>query len=221
MKNILNLLLLLGVTFVFTIYGRELYIFSDTEGITEVKGTDNTSFSIMTSARMSEESITTIMPEDTNNDEAENEESGTSEKITDKASDSKYDTEDPIIQNFSENDLYWLSRIIHAEARGESFDGKLAVGSVVLNRVKNKNYPSTVYGVIFDKKNGVQFSPILDGSIYNNPSRDSINAAKRCLEGYRTNKEILFFINPDIATSFWIVNTREYVMTIGNHDFYK
>ena len=195
MKNILNLLLLLGVTFVFTIYGRELYIFSDTEGITEVKGTDNTSFSIMTSARMSEESITTIMPEDTNNDEAENEESGTSEKITDKASDSKYDTEDPIIQNFSENDLYWLSRIIHAEARGESFDGKLAVGSVVLNRVKNKNYPSTVYGVIFDKKNGVQFSPILDGSIYNNPSRDSINAAKRCLEGYRTNKEILFFIN--------------------------
>ena len=221
MKNILNLLLLLGVTFVFTIYGRELYIFSDTEGNTEVKGTDNTSFSIMTSARMSEESITTIMPEDTNNDEAEKEESGTSEKITDKASDSKYDTEDPIIQNFSENDLYWLSRIIHAEARGESFDGKLAVGSVVLNRVKNKNYPSTVYGVIFDKKNGVQFSPILDGSIYNNPSRDSINAAKRCLEGYRTNKEILFFINPDIATSFWIVNTREYVMTIGNHDFYK
>ena len=221
MKNILNLLLLLGVTFVFTIYGRELYIFSDTEGNTEVKGKDNTSFSIMTSARMSEVSITTIMPEDTNNDEAENEESGTSEKITDKASDSKYDTEDPIIQNFSENDLYWLSRIIHAEARGESFDGKLAVGSVVLNIVKNKNYPSTVYGVIFDKKNGVQFSPILDGSIYNNPSIDSINAAKRCLEGYRTNKEILFFINPDIATSFWIVNTREYVMTIGNHDFYK
>lgn len=123
--------------------------------------------------------------------------------------------------NYSENDLYWLSRIIHAEASGEPFDGKVSVGNVVLNRVRSKNYPNTVYGVIFDKKHGTQFSPVSYGTIYNTPNADSIRAARKCLEGYTLNNEIIFFINPDIATNFWIVKTREYVMTIGNHDFYK
>ena len=58
--------------------------------------------------------------------------------------------------SYSENDLYWLSRIIEAEASGESFSGKIAVGNCVLNRVKSSEFPNTIYDVIFDKNHGVQ-----------------------------------------------------------------
>ena len=124
------------------------------------------------------------------------------------------------IEGYSEDDLYWLSRIISAEARGESMSGKIAVGSVVLNRVKSKDFPNTIYGVIFDRNGGVQFTPVANGEIYKAPDSESIEAAKRCLDGQLTSSEILFFINVNIADSFWITQNREYVMTIGNHDFY-
>ena len=124
------------------------------------------------------------------------------------------------IEGYSEDDLYWLSRIISAEARGESMSGKIAVGSVVLNRVKSKEFPNTIYGVIFDRNGGVQFTPVAIGEIYKTPDRESIEAAKHCLDGNLTSSEILFFINVNIADSFWITQNREYVMTIGNHDFY-
>lgn len=122
--------------------------------------------------------------------------------------------------SYNADELYWLSRIIHAEARGEPMQGKLAVGSVVLNRVKSREFPNTVYGVIFDRAGGVQFTPVANGEIYKTPDSDSIEAAKRCLNGERVSSAILFFINTDIAESFWITANRRYVMTVGNHDFY-
>ena len=122
--------------------------------------------------------------------------------------------------SYSADDLYWLSRIIHAEARGESDWGKLAVGTVVLNRVKSSEFPNTIYGVIFDRAGGVQFTPVANGEIYKTPDAASIEAAKRCLSGERVSSSILFFINTAIAESFWITANRRYVMTIGNHDFY-
>ena len=85
---------------------------------------------------------------------------------------------------YDSNDLYWLSRIISAEARGEPLLGKIAVGNVVLNRKAHSSYPNTVYGVIFDRKHGTQFSPVSYGTIYNTPTEESILAAKICLEGY-------------------------------------
>lgn len=121
---------------------------------------------------------------------------------------------------YSADDLYWLSRIISAEAEGESFQGKLAVGTVVLNRVKSSEFPNTVYGVIFDRKNGVQFTPVANGEIYGEPDAESILAAKTCLEGNTLRGDILFFMNASIAESFWISSSRRYVTTIGNHDFY-
>lgn len=126
----------------------------------------------------------------------------------------------PSTPSYSEKDLYWLSRIIQAEAGGESYKGQLAVGSVVLNRVKSKSFPNTVYGVIFDRKGGVQFSPVSSGTIYNTPSSSAVKAAKQCLEGYRVSEDVLFFLNPKIATSSWIQKNRTYAFTIGNHDFY-
>ena len=121
---------------------------------------------------------------------------------------------------YREDAVYWLSRIINAEARGESLLGQIAVGSVVMNRVESPLYPNTIWGVIFDKKWGVQFSPILDGSIYNTPTATSIVAAKICLEGFNVNRDALFFLYPRASTSSWIPSTREYLFSIGKHDFY-
>ena len=123
-------------------------------------------------------------------------------------------------RGYSDTDLYWLSRIVNAESQGESMIGKIAVANVVLNRVNSSLYPDTIYDVVFDTKYGVQFSPILNGTIYNTPLGDSIIAAKRALRGENHAGESLYFLNPRIATSFWIVNNRTFYKSIGNHDFY-
>ncbi len=122
---------------------------------------------------------------------------------------------------YREDEVFWLARIITAEAKGESLIGQIAVGNVILNRVASPSYPNTIYSVIFDRKYGVQFSPILDGSIYNTPTYTATLAAKICLEGTRLSSDALFFLNPRTAQSSWIVNNREYAYTIGGHDFYK
>ena len=121
---------------------------------------------------------------------------------------------------YREDEVYWLSKIINAEANGESLLGQIAVGDVILNRVKSNLYPNTIYSVIFDRKYGVQFSPILDGRIYEEPSYTAILAAKICLEGTSLTDNAMFFLNPVTAQSNWIVKNRQYAYTIGNHDFY-
>ena len=122
---------------------------------------------------------------------------------------------------YNADDLYWLSRIISAEAKGESLKGQIAVGNVVLNRMRSSSYPNTIYGVIFDRKHGTQFSPVAFGTIYQKPTASSIIAAKICLEGYSLSNDILFFVNPKLATSTWIERNRTYEFTIGNHHFYS
>lgn len=122
---------------------------------------------------------------------------------------------------YNEDEVFWLARIITAEAKGESLLGQIAVGNVILNRVASHQYPNTIYGVIFDRKWGVQFSPVLDGSIYNTPTYTATLAAKICLEGTVLSEDALFFLNPKTAESNWIVKSREYLYSIGGHDFYK
>ena len=122
---------------------------------------------------------------------------------------------------YRDDEVFWLARIIHAESAGEPLLGQIAVGNVVLNRVRSRDYPNTIYGVIFDRKYGVQFSPVLDGAIYNTPSYNSILAAKICLEGFDVSEGALFFLRPETSTSSWIPNNRPYVFSVGKHDFYK
>ncbi len=122
---------------------------------------------------------------------------------------------------YREDEVYWLSRIISSESKGEPLIGQIAVGNVVLNRVKSKDYPNSIWGVIFDRKYGVQFSPVLNGTIYDTPSPASVTAAKICLEGYQIAGEGLFFLAPQLATSSWIPRNRPYLFTVGNHDFYS
>ncbi len=117
---------------------------------------------------------------------------------------------------YNSKDLYWLSRIINAEARGESMLGQVAVGTVVMNRVKSPRYPNSVYGVVFD---GAQFSPAVSGSIYKTPSEKCIISAKIVLEGYRISESILFFHSIRSSSYDDFVNT-DTEMVIDNQFYY-
>lgn len=121
---------------------------------------------------------------------------------------------------YRSDEVYWLSRIVYAESGAEPFKGKVAVGNVILNRVKHSYFPNTIYGVIFDKKNGVQFSPTANGTIYRTPNSQSIIAAKICLEGYTVNASILYFVNASLVPNSWVVRNRPLYAKIGNHSFY-
>jgi N-acetylmuramoyl-L-alanine amidase len=122
---------------------------------------------------------------------------------------------------YKTEDVYWLSRIINAESRGESVYGKLAVGSVVLNRVVSDQFPNDIKSVIFDDKYGVQFTPVANGSVYDEPTEESVITAKMVLEGYRVSNHILYFIAEAIAVNKWTVYNCSYELTIGSHDFYS
>jgi len=125
-------------------------------------------------------------------------------------------------RTFSSDDLFWLARIIEAEASGEPYNGKVAVGNVVLNRVSSSDFPNTIYGVIFDYHEHIpQFSPVAEGTIYNNPSQESIQAARDALNGTRPVGSSTYFFNPDKAAGTWIVQNKTYVMRIGGHTFYR
>lgn len=122
---------------------------------------------------------------------------------------------------YSADDLYWLSRIISAESQGEPLNGQIAVGNVILNRVASSQFPDTVYDVIFDRNNGVQFTPVAIGSIYWEPTEESVAAAKLCLEGASVAGDSLYFRNGALAQSAWVVENCQYVMSIGSHQFYR
>lgn len=113
--------------------------------------------------------------------------------------------------------LYWLSRVISAESRGEILTGQIAVGNVVLNRLESDIFPDTLYGVIFQKD---QFEPVENGTIYQDPYYLSVVAAKLCLEGVQVMGDCMYFFAPDLSPGTWIVNNRTYYATIGCHRFY-
>jgi N-acetylmuramoyl-L-alanine amidase len=127
----------------------------------------------------------------------------------------------PESANYDKNDLYWLSRIISAESQGESLDGKIAVGNVVLNRVHSDEFPDTIYDVIFDSRWGGQFQPVSNGTIYDDPTEESVVAAKLCLEGANTAGSSLYFLAPALTQNHWIMDNQTYVTTIGCHWFYR
>lgn len=124
-------------------------------------------------------------------------------------------------KSYNEDDIFWLARIIEAEAGGESYKGKVAVGSVILNRVNSKEFPNTVYGVIFEYYGKIpQFSPVAEGTIYNTPSKESVKAAKDAINGAKPAGNSTYFFNPTKAAGSWIVKNKAYVTKIGGHSFY-
>ena len=113
------------------------------------------------------------------------------------------------------NDTYLLAKCIHGEARGESYTGQVAVGAVILNRVKSSSFPNTISGVIYQKN---AFTAVLDGQINLEPDQSSLNAAKDALNGYDPTGGCIYYYNPKTATSKWIFS-RPIVTTIGRHVF--
>ena len=115
------------------------------------------------------------------------------------------------------NDLNLLAHLIYAEARGEPYKGQVAVGAVVLNRVKSSSFPNSVAGVIYQRG---AFSVVDDGQINLSPNTTAINAARDALNGWDPTSGCIYYFNPNTATSKWIWS-RPYVITIGKHRFCK
>lgn len=113
------------------------------------------------------------------------------------------------------NDTYLLAKCIHGEARGESYTGQVAVGAVILNRVKSSSFPNTISGVIYQQN---AFTAVLDGQINLEPNQSALNAAKDALNGYDPTGGCIYYYNPKTATSKWIFS-RPVVTTIGRHVF--
>ena len=115
----------------------------------------------------------------------------------------------------TESEAYLLARLVHGEARGESYTGKVAVAAVVLNRVRSSRFPNTLAGVIYQSG---AFDAVKDGQINLTPNEQSRRAARDALNGWDPTGGCLYYYNPATATSKWIW-TREVRLNIGEHSF--
>lgn len=121
--------------------------------------------------------------------------------------------------DYTDSDIQLMARAINGEARGESYEGQVAVGAVILNRVKSSEFPNTISGVIYQPG---AFTAVSDGQINEPISEDSTvyKAARDALNGWDPTNGCLYYFNPNTATSSWIWS-REIVKTIGKHNFCK
>lgn len=117
----------------------------------------------------------------------------------------------------STNNVNLLARIINGEARGESYTGQVAVGAVVLNRVRSSSFPNTISGVIYQPG---AFTAVADGQINKPVVQSCYNAARDALNGWDPSGGALYYYNPATATSSWIWS-RPVLTRIGNHVFCK
>ena len=117
------------------------------------------------------------------------------------------------------SDVQLMARAINGEARGESYEGQVAVGAVILNRVKHPSFPNTIAGVIYQSG---AFTAVSDGQINVPISEGSTvyKAAQDALNGWDPTNGCIYYFNPDTATSSWIWS-RQIVKKIGKHNFCK
>jgi N-acetylmuramoyl-L-alanine amidase len=115
-------------------------------------------------------------------------------------------------------DSYLLAQLIRAEAQGESFEGQVAVGAVVLNRLRDPRFPKTISGVIYDQW---QFEPVTNGTINQAPDASARKAADAALTGWDPTGGALYFYNPDKVNDSYFTSSLTYVCLIGNHVYYK
>ncbi len=119
----------------------------------------------------------------------------------------------------STSDVQLLARAINGEARGEPYEGQVAVGAVILNRVKASNFPNTISGVIYQPG---AFTAVSDGQI-NVALEDSatvVKAARDAINGWDPSGGAIYYFNPNTATNSWIWS-RPLIKTIGKHRFCK
>ena len=117
------------------------------------------------------------------------------------------------------SDIQHLARAINGEARGEGYEGQVAVGAVILNRVKHPDFPNTIAGVIYEPG---AFTAVSDGQI-NHPIDETstvYKAAQDAMNGWDPTNGCVYYFNPNTATNKWIWS-KTIVKTIGKHHFCK
>lgn len=117
----------------------------------------------------------------------------------------------------SSSDLNLLARVIYGEARGEPYEGQVAIAAVVLNRVRSSSFPNSISGVIYQPG---AFTAVSDGQINLTPNSTARKAAQDALNGWDPTYGSIYYFNPNTATNEWIWS-RPYVRTIGKHRFCK
>ena len=119
----------------------------------------------------------------------------------------------------STSDVQLIARAINGEARGEPYEGQVAVGAVILNRVKDPNFPNTVAGVIYEPG---AFTAVSDGQINVPISEGStvVKAARDAMNGWDPSGGAIYYYNPNTATNKWIWS-RTTIKVIGKHKFCK
>lgn len=117
----------------------------------------------------------------------------------------------------STSDIQLMARAINGEARGEPYEGQVAVGAVILNRVKSSKFPNTIAGVIYESG---AFTAVADGQINVPISEGSTvyKAARDAMNGWDPTNGAIYYFNPDTATNKWIWS-RPLIKTIGKHRF--
>lgn len=113
------------------------------------------------------------------------------------------------------NNVNLLARAINGEARGEPYEGQVAVGAVILNRVDNANFPNTIAGVVYQPG---AFDSVADGQINMTPTTTATKAARDAINGWDPSNGSIYFFNPATSTSKWIWS-RNVVRVIGKHYF--
>ena len=115
------------------------------------------------------------------------------------------------------SDLYLLARAVYGEARGEPYNGKVAVAAVILNRVKHKDFPNSISGVIYQPW---AFTAVNDGQINMGTNDECIKACQDAMNGWDPTYGCIYYYNPATATNKWI-RSRPITVTIGKHVFCK
>lgn len=116
---------------------------------------------------------------------------------------------------FSNNDIRLLAQTVYGEARGEPYEGQVAIAAVILNRLNSPLFPNSVAGVIFEP---LAFTAVADGQIYMQPNETARKAVLDAINGWDPSEEALYYFNPDTATSPWIWG-RPQIKRIGKHIF--
>ena len=119
------------------------------------------------------------------------------------------------VNGFSSSEVYLLAKTIYAEGRGEPYSGQVAIGAVILNRIRSPQFPNTISGVVYQKH---AFTAVTDGQINLTPNETAMKAAKDAINGWDPTGGALYYYNPAVATSAWIFD-RQTVTVIGKHVF--
>jgi N-acetylmuramoyl-L-alanine amidase len=119
--------------------------------------------------------------------------------------------------SLNQSELDVMAKVINSEARGESYEGQVAVGAVIMNRIGSGQFPDNIHDVVFQAG---AFTAIDDGQYALTPNKSAYLAAQDALRGWDPTNQSLYYFNPETATSKWIWS-RPQTVTIGNHIFAK